>query len=138
MRMRPRLPPPGRSRREKRIQRDFICWGSSLGGSHTTARYLLRDAIMQMPGEGVEAVVAALHELEQAISLLDHRRYDAESRRASATLAEADDAPAEREIDALVAEHRASVTRAGELRDCVLRRIDETLGATRADGVPSA
>ena len=110
---------------------------TNLACSHTMARYLLRDAIMQMPGEGVDAVVAALHELEQAISLLDHRRYDAENRRASARLAAADEAPAQRDIDALVAEHRAWVTRANELRDDVLRRIDEALGATRAEGSPS-
>src|SRR5580704_3997960 len=58
--------------------------------SHTMARYVLRDAIMQLPGEGDEAVLAALHELEQTVSLLDHRRYDAESRRAGARLAGAD------------------------------------------------
>jgi hypothetical protein len=110
---------------------------TNLSCSHTMARHMLRDAIVQIPGEGVEAVVAALHELEQAISLLDHRRYDAESRRAGACLAEADEAPAQREIDALVAEHRACVTRAGELRDEVLRRIDEALGPTRANGSPS-
>jgi hypothetical protein len=110
---------------------------ANLACSHTMARYVLRDAIQQVPGEGDEAVVAALHELEQAISLLDHRRYDAESRRASARLAEADGAPGEREIAALVAEHRASVTRADELRDDVLRRIDDALGATRADTPPS-
>jgi hypothetical protein len=106
---------------------------TNLACSHTVARYLLHDAIVQMPGEGVEAVVAALHELEGAISLLDHRRYDAEGRRASAKLAETDAGPAEREIDALVAEHRACVARASELRNDVLRRIDEALGATRAD-----
>jgi hypothetical protein len=106
---------------------------TNLACSHTMARYVLHDAIKQVPREGDEAVVAALHELEQAISLLDHRRYDAESRRASATLAEADGAPAEREIAALVAEHRAAVMRAGELRDDVLRRIDDELAATRAD-----
>jgi hypothetical protein len=111
---------------------------TNLACSHTMARYVLRDAIMQVPGDGDEAVVAALHELEQAISLLDHRRYDAENRRASARLAKADGAPAEREIVALVAEHRAAVTRAGELRDDVLRRIDDALGATRADTPPSA
>jgi hypothetical protein len=111
---------------------------TNLTCSHTMARYRLRDAIMQMPGEGVESVVAALHELEQAISLLDHRRYDAESRRAGARLAKADDAPGKCEIDALVAEHRACVMRASELRDDVLRRIDEALGATRADGSPRA
>jgi hypothetical protein len=104
---------------------------TNLACSHTMARYLLRDAIMQVPRAGDEAVLAALHALEQAISLLDHRRYDAESRRASARLAAADGAPAEREIAALVAEHRACVTRANELRDDVLRRIDAALGATR-------
>jgi hypothetical protein len=109
---------------------------TSLACSHTTARYVLRDAIKQVPGEGDEALIAALHELEQAISLLDHRRYEAESRRASATLVGADGAPAEREIAALVAEHRAAVTRAGELRDDVLRRIDDALGATKADAPP--
>jgi hypothetical protein len=84
-----------------------------------------------VPGEADEAVVAALHELDQAISLLDHRRYDAESRWASARLAEADGAPAECEIAALVAEHRACVRRAGELRDHVLRRIDDALSRAR-------
>jgi hypothetical protein len=103
---------------------------ANLACSHTMARYVLREAIMQVPGDGDEAVVAALHELEQAISLLDHRRYDAESRWASAKLAKADGASAERDIAALVAEHRAAVTRAGELRDDLLRRIDEALGAT--------
>jgi hypothetical protein len=110
----------------------------NLACSHTMARYVLRDAIMQMPDEGADAVVAVLHELEQAISLLDHRRHDAENRRAAARLAGADDAPGEREIDALVAEHRAWVTRAGELRDDVLRRIDEALGATGAGGSAGA
>jgi hypothetical protein len=100
---------------------------TNLACSHTMARYVLSDAIMQVPGEGDGAVVAALHELEQAISLLDPRRYDAESRRAGAKLLEADGAPAEREIAALVAEHRACVRRVGELRDDVLRRIDDAL-----------
>ena len=104
---------------------------TNLACSHTMARYVLRDAIKQVPGEGDEAVVAVLHELEQAISLLDHRRYDAESRRASARLAEADGAPGEREIAALVAEHRACVRRAGELREHVLRRIDDALSRAR-------
>jgi hypothetical protein len=109
---------------------------ANLACSHTMARYVLRDAIMQMPGEGNEALVAALHELEQAISLLDHRRYDAESRRATARLAGADDAAAEREINALVAEHRACVMHAGELRDVVLRRIEDALGTAGADTPP--
>jgi hypothetical protein len=109
---------------------------ANLACSHTMARYALRDAIMQVPGEGADAVVAALHELEQAISLLDHRRYDAESRRAGARLVQADDTPGEREIAALVAEHRACVTRADELRDEVLRRIDDALGMAGADTPP--
>jgi hypothetical protein len=98
---------------------------TNLGCSHTMARYVLCDAVLQILGDGDEAVLAALHDLEQAISLLDHRRYDAERRRASARLAKADGAQGEREIAALVAEHRACVRRAGELRDGVLRRIDD-------------
>ena len=101
---------------------------TNLACSHTMARYELRDAITQVPGDGDEVVIAALHDLEQAISLLDHRRYDAESRRANARLAKADIASGERDIAALVAEHRACVRRAGELRDDVLRRIDDALG----------
>ena len=111
---------------------------ANLACSHTMARYVLRDAIMQVPGEGDEAALAALHELEQTISLLDHRRYDAESQRASAKLAKADDAPGEREIAILTAEHRACVMRAGELRDDVLRRIDDALGAAGAGTPPQA
>jgi hypothetical protein len=49
-------------------------------------------------------------------------------------LLKADAAPAEREIAALVAEHRACVRRAGELRDDVLRRIDDALSATKTAG----
>jgi hypothetical protein len=92
------------------------------------ARYVLRDALLQVPGDGDEAVLAALHDLEQAISLLDHRRYDAESLFANARLAKADGAGEEREIAVLVAEHRTYVRRAVELRDDVLRRIDDALG----------
>jgi hypothetical protein len=100
---------------------------TNLGCSHTTARYVLRDALLQVPGDGNEAVLAALHDLEQAISLLDHRRYDAESRSANARLAKVNGAGGDREIAALVAEHRSCVRRAGELRDDVLRRIDDAL-----------
>ncbi len=102
--------------------------GANLGCNHTMARYVLRDALLQLPGDGDEAVLAALHDLEQEISLLDHRRYDAESRLANARLVKADVAGEERDIAALVAEHRACVKRAGELRDDVLRRIDDALG----------
>jgi hypothetical protein len=51
-------------------------------------------------------------------------------------LAEPDHAPGEREIAILTAEHRACVMRAGELRADVLRRIDDALGAARADTPP--
>jgi hypothetical protein len=102
---------------------------TNLACSHTMARYALRDAITLVAGDGDEAVLAALHDLEQAIGLLDHRRYDAESRLANARLAKADGARCEREVAALVAEHRACVRRAGELRDDVLHRIDDALRA---------
>jgi len=49
---------------------------TNLACSHTMTRYVLRDAVTQVRGEGNGAVVAALHELKQAISLLDHRRYE--------------------------------------------------------------
>lgn len=107
-----------------------------LGCSHTTARYVLRDAVMQVPGGGADAVLSALHDLEQTISLLDHRRYDAESRRAGARLAGGDDTTGERDIAGLVAEHRACVTRAAALRAEVLRRIDEALAASA--GAPAS
>jgi hypothetical protein len=63
-----------------------------------------RDAIAQVPGDGDDTVLAALHDLEQAISLLDHRRYDAENRLANAKLANADRTRCERDVAALVAE----------------------------------
>ena len=69
--------------------------------------------------------VARMSEAKSGISLLDHRRYDAESRCASARAAGTDASSAEREIAALVAEHRAYVIRAASLRGDVLRRIDE-------------
>ena len=106
--------------------------------SHTMARYLLRDAVMRLPGEGTEAILAALHDLEQEISLLDHRRYDAESRRAAAMLAKGSDDAAALEIAGLVAEHRACVTRAESLRAEVLRRIDDALCVARAVASPAA
>jgi hypothetical protein len=114
---------------------------ANLACSHTMARYLLRDALLQLPADGDDAVLAGLHDLEQAISLLDHRRYDAESARASARLKKADGAAAKREVAALVAEHRALVHRAGELRDDVLRRIDDALARHGDDverGVPAS
>jgi hypothetical protein len=128
---------PGRSTRSlSGFARVGLCSESArannLTCSHTMARYVLRDAIMRVPGyEGDAAVLAALHDLEQTISLLDHRRYDAESRRASAKLLKVDNAQTERDIAALVAEHRACVRRAGELRDDVLRRIDAALSRVK-------
>jgi hypothetical protein len=92
------------------------------------ARYALRDALLQVPGDGDDGV----HDLEQAISLLDHRRYDAENEAANARLAKADIASGEREIAALVAEHRGYLRRAGELRDDVQPRIDDALCAAAA------
>lgn len=100
---------------------------TNLACSHTMARYALRGAIMLVAGD--DAVLAALHDLEQAISLLDHRRYVAENEAADARLAKADGARWEREVAVLVAEHRACVRRAGELREDVLHRIDDALRA---------
>jgi hypothetical protein len=100
-----------------------------LGCSHTMARYVLRDALNLLPGS--DKLAAELHELEQAISLLDHRRYDVEVRRADSIMAwrNGDVIVADREIAALVAEHHGYVTRAARLRDEVLRRLDDTLAA---------
>ena|SRR5205085_5586497 len=98
-----------------------------LGCSHTMARYVLREALAQLPGSG--SLSAELHDLEQEISLLDHRRYDAEVRRADAALRSGDVAAADREIAALIAAHRGYAARAVGLRDEVLRRLDDTLAA---------
>ncbi len=86
-----------------------------LGCSHTTARHLLRDALDCIPGGGVAPLRHELNGLENAISLLDHRRYDAETRHARAIDAgsPAQTAAARRAIDDLVAEHRSYVARAG-------------------------
>jgi len=100
-----------------------------VGCSHTTARYLLRDALDTLPDDADAALKDDLRALENAISLLDHRRYDAETRHAQAldggTPAEA--AAARRVIDDLVAEHRACAVRALALRDAVLARLDAAL-----------
>jgi hypothetical protein len=132
--------PDGKPQRSSRSPSGFaragICPESvragHLGCSHTTARYLLRDAMERLPGE--PALLEELHELEQAISILDHRRYDAESRRATAIYAQEAEAiaPSEREIADLVAEHRGHVARAARLRADVLRRIDDALAAGQA------
>jgi hypothetical protein len=102
-----------------------------LGCSHTMARHLLRDALGRVPGGGHVALLCELDELENAISLLDHRRYDAETRHAQAadkgTAAQITEA--RRAIDGLVAEHRAYVARALALRDAALALIDAALAA---------
>jgi hypothetical protein len=100
-----------------------------VGCTHTTARYVLRDALQEMGGEATEAMLDELRQLENAISLLDHRRYDAECRRADALLsgAQGDVAEAQAEIMRLVAEHRVCGEQALRLRDEVLLRLDAAL-----------
>ena len=89
------------------------------------ARYVLQEALTALLSEG-KALLAELHELEGAISLLDHRRFDAECRRAEALLAAAPDriAVSEIEISLLIAEHGRYVVQGAKLRDEVLRRLD--------------
>jgi hypothetical protein len=93
------------------------------------ARHFLRDALDAIAGSDNEPLLRELNELENAISLLDHRRYDAETRHARALdrgdAAEA--AVAQRAIDDLVAEHRGYALRALILRDGVLARLDAAL-----------
>ena len=101
-----------------------------IGCSHTTARYILRQAV-ELLGDG-DDLLAELSRLENAISLLDHRRYDAESRRADAVSAGSDAQAAEREIAALVAEHRDHVEAAARLREEVLTRLDRVVPADAA------
>jgi hypothetical protein len=100
-----------------------------IGCSHTMARHFLRDALDAIAGSDNEPLLRELNELENAISLLDHRRYDAETRHARALdrgdAAEA--AVAQRAIDDLVAEHRGYALRALILRDGVLARLDAAL-----------
>jgi hypothetical protein len=100
-----------------------------LGCSHTMARHILRDALDSLRDPGDAALLDELRNLDSNISLLDHRRFDAELRHAKAV--EADDADAVRralhDIDALVAEHRARNAEALTLRDAVLTRLDAAL-----------
>ncbi len=100
-----------------------------LGCSHTMARHLLRDALGRVPGDGRAGLLRELDELENAISVLDHRRYDAETRHARAIDAgtPAQTAAARRAIDDLVAEHRGYVARALALRDAAVALIDAAL-----------
>ena len=106
-----------------------------LGCSHTTARHLLRDALDCIPGGGAAPLRHELNGLENAISLLDHRRYDAETRhaRASRCRTPAQTAAARRAIDDLVAEHRSYVARALALRDAALALVDAALVSSDAD-----
>jgi hypothetical protein len=96
-----------------------------IGCSHTMARLVLRDALDALGGDAVLA--AALRDLENTVSLLDHRRYDAETDHARAIAAGADGAAARAVIESLVAEHRACVARVVALRDAVLARLDTAL-----------
>jgi hypothetical protein len=105
-----------------------------LGCSHTMARYVLRDALAGVSGAQAEPLLAELGELEQAIGVLDHRRYDAETRRANALTSAGDVAGPEREIAALVAEHQSYVDRAVRLRDAILRLLDGALAEGRQSG----
>jgi hypothetical protein len=105
-----------------------------IGCSHTMARHLLRDALDAITGGDNEPLLRELNDLENAISLLDHRRYDAETRHARAVdrgdAAEA--AVAQRAIDELVGEHRGYAGRALVLRDGVLARLDAVLAPSDA------
>jgi hypothetical protein len=100
-----------------------------LGCSHTTARHLLRGALDCLLGGDDTALLDELNELENAISLLDHRRYDAETRHAQAVGAGTPAAEARRAIDDLTGEHRTYAARALVLRDAVLARLDAALAA---------
>lgn len=93
------------------------------------ARYALRDALQHIKPDVAEAMLEELRQLEDAISLLDHRRYDAECRRADALLsgAHADVSTAQTDIARLVAQHRHYSRQALRLRDAVLLRLDAAL-----------
>lgn len=95
------------------------------------ARYALREALERVPGDATDAMLGELRQLEKAISLLDHRRYDAECRRADALLSgnHGGAAEARAEIARLVAQHRVYGQLALILRDAVLRRLDVALSA---------
>jgi hypothetical protein len=96
----------------------------------------LRDALGQAPGEGQDALLRELDDLENAISLLDHRRYDAETRLAQAREAgRADDIAAKlNAIAGLTAEHRRYAARVLTLRDAALARLDAALAPGGFDG----
>jgi hypothetical protein len=125
--------PMKNSQNQSGYSRVGVCVSSKraahVGCSHTMARYALQDALNCLPGEDSDVLLAKLQQLEGAISLLDHRRYDAECRRADAVLTAAADkvAIAEIEIARLVSEHRSYVAQAIKLRDEVLRRLNGAL-----------
>ena len=100
-----------------------------IGCSHTMARHLLRDALDAIAGSDNAPLLRELNELENAISLLDHRHYDTETRHARAVnRGEAAEATAaQRAIDDLVDEHRGYTGRALALRDAVLAQLDVAL-----------
>ncbi|HEY4969725.1 MAG TPA: hypothetical protein VII35_07455 [Steroidobacteraceae bacterium] len=93
------------------------------------ARHLLRDALDAIAGSDNAPLLRELNELENTISLLDHCRYDTETRHARAVnRGEAAEATAaQRAIDDLVDEHRGYTGRALALRDAVLAQLDVAL-----------
>lgn len=99
-----------------------------IGCTHTMARYLLIAAVARLPADAA-AVADDVRALENDISLLDHRRFAAECRRADALLSGSHDAlaAANAEIAVTVAEHRACAVRAIALRDEILRWLDSVL-----------
>jgi hypothetical protein len=105
-----------------------------VGCSHTTARHVLRDALdaLNRGGLGGDGPLRdELRDIENNISLLDHRRYDAETCHARALEAATPDSTTQRAIDDLVAEHRRYAARALALRDAVLARLDAALAGMR-------
>lgn len=136
--------PDGRPARSSQTQSGYarpgICpperRAAHIGCSHTTARYLLGKALKRLAGADAETL-DALRALENDISLLDHRRFAAEIRRADAILAGMPEAAAcaEADIAAAIAEHRACSARAITLRDDVLRCLDAALAGARRDGL---
>jgi len=104
-----------------------------IGCSHTTARLVLRDALDALTGGDDALLRDELRAVENSISLLDHRRYDAETRLAQALAGGGPAAveAARRAIDALVTEHGAFAARAIAVRDAVLARLDAALDGIR-------
>lgn len=101
-----------------------------LGCSHTAARLVLQRALDAL-GEQTGTLRGELQTLDGAIGLLDHRRYDIESRRADAVRASRADevTAADRAIAALVREHRALGRQVVAVRDVILLRLDAAMSA---------